>query len=198
MFKWAGEMKACFLNEQHRMAPPICELVSGAFYEGKLRVATDARKNREWVRDRSCEGAPERWKKHVIVQEIFKKPTRSKRYGGNIRQQSAFFAKQIILQLLVHTAANEILVLTPFRAQRNLIRNYLRTAEISGIDVNTVHRAQGSERHTVIFDPVDAASGFLQDENGHRLINVALSRAQARLIVLLSETDRRHPVFARI
>ena len=198
MFKWAGEMKSCFLDEQYRMAAPICELVSRSFYEGKLRVAADAKDNPTWLRDRLCEGAPARWKKAIIVYEVFKRPTRSKRYGGNIRQQSAFFIGQIILQLLVHTPANEILVLTPFRAQRNLIRKYLRDNEITGIDVNTVHRAQGSERQTVIFDPVDAASGFLQDENGHRLINVALSRAQARLIVLLSETDREHPVFTRI
>jgi DNA replication ATP-dependent helicase Dna2 len=198
MFKWAGEMKSCFLDEQYRMAAPICDLVSGSFYDGKLRVASDAKTNPAWLRDRSCEGAPARWKKPIIVQEVFKKPTRSKRYGGNIRQQSAFFTAQIILQLLIHTPANEILVLTPFRAQRNLIRKYLRDREISGIDVNTVHRAQGSERNTVIFDPVDAGSRFLQDENGYRLINVAMSRAQARLILLISEDDRGHPVFHKV
>lgn len=66
------------------------------------------------------------------------------------------------------------------------------------VRVSTVHRAQGSERKIVIFDPVDAGSPFLNSETGRRLINVAASRAQAHLIILVGETDLQNPYLAKM
>ncbi|MGC4049459.1 MAG: AAA family ATPase [Paludibaculum sp.] len=42
-----------FLDEQSRMAEPICRLVSEAFYEGRLRVAGDALASPVWHAERS-------------------------------------------------------------------------------------------------------------------------------------------------
>ena len=74
----------------------------------------------------------------------------------------------------------------------------LEGAGLKRVSVSTVHRAQGSERHTVIFDPVDGNNKFLQTEDARRLVNVALSRAQARLVVVLSAGDRQNPLFEQI
>lgn len=88
--------------------------------------------------------------------------------------------------------------MTPFRAQRSLIKAFLRNAGLSHVSVSTVHKAQGSERHTVIFDPALGDSPFLKTEDAERLINVALSRAEAQLIIIISPGDRRNPLFDRI
>jgi hypothetical protein len=62
--------------------------------------------------------------------------------------------------------------------------------------VSTVHRAQGSEAPVVFFDPADAAQPFLQTEAALRLLNVALSRAQAKVLVYLSRRDAEQPLLA--
>jgi hypothetical protein len=58
--------------------------------------------------------------------------------------------------------------------------------------VSTVHRAQGSERRLVIFDPVCPTADFVAGEEGMRLVNMAFSRAQCRLIVMLQHGWEQH------
>jgi len=90
--------------------------------------------------------------------------------------------------------------LTPYRAQRGLIKTFLRNAGQTKVPVSTVHRAQGSEYHTVIFDPVIATGEKLLGHpvEGPRLINVALSRAKARLVVIMSVGDYANEYLRRI
>jgi len=88
-----------------------------------------------------------------------------------------------------------VIVLTPFRAQRALIRAMLKAGEARKVRVSTVHRAQGSEHHTVLFDPAQGDNDFLRTDDAERLINVALSRAKARLVVFLSAGDRKNKLF---
>ena len=105
---------------------------------------------------------------------------------------------------LVHDLVNaidqsDILVLTPYRAQRTLLRAFLKNAGYKRVLVSTVHRAQGSERNTVIFDPVHASTSFLNNRDlGPRLMNVALSRAKARLFVIASRENLLNPVIRQI
>lgn len=87
---------------------------------------------------------------------------------------------------------SDIVVLTPFRAQRVLIKNCLYHQSVKGVKVSTVHRSQGSEAKVVIFDPVKADEDFLTNSEGARLVNVALSRAKGKLILLLSTGDRQN------
>jgi superfamily I DNA and/or RNA helicase len=92
-----------------------------------------------------------------------------------------------------YVEADELLILTPFRAQRALIRTMLKRDAGRHIRVSTVHRSQGSESKIVIFDPVDASGSFLNSASGRRLINVAASRAQAHLIVVANDKDLQNP-----
>jgi hypothetical protein len=128
---------------------------------------------------------------HVHLEWIRADGQWSGTYGGPIRRESAERVLDMVRQL---TAAgldsSSILVLVPFRAQRSLIRSLLRRAGLAPVRVSTVHRSAGSECHTVIFDPVAGTSPFLGRADGRRLLNVALSRAQARLVLLLSQRDR--------
>ncbi len=97
-----------------------------------------------------------------------------------------------------YVEADDILILTPFRAQRALIKSMLGRQGQKEVRASTVHRAQGGEQKIVIFDPVDAGSPFLHSETGRRLINVAASRAQAHLIILAGEADLRNPFLSQI
>lgn len=82
-------------------------------------------------------------------------------------------------------------VVTPYRAQAELIRDRLRRAlgdEVGrDVTVATAHRFQGDERDVIYFSPVVGPSmterqvAFAADPN---LVNVALTRARRRLVVV--------------
>ena len=206
--KWLGrsmfaEMNSaaeatCFLDEQSRMSEPICDVVSNCFYEGKLVVAEDAKSDPRWQVKRQLAAVPELGNDSMVLDTIGSDGTWSQKYRGPIRYDSATRVKEIVTSLVCSMDENDILVLTPFRAQRTLIRSFLERAGYKRARVSTVHRAQGSERLAVVFDPVDGDNKFLHTEDARRLVNVALSRAMARLIVLLSSGDRLNPLFEQI
>jgi hypothetical protein len=83
-------------------------------------------------------------------------------------------------------------VIAPYRPQVDLIQGLLAEQELSGIAVGTVHRFQGDERAVMMLDLTESnphkLGGFFKatsiDEQGARLLNVALSRAQRNLIVV--------------
>jgi hypothetical protein len=97
-----------------------------------------------------------------------------------------------------HLKVEDLVVLTPYRSQRVLIKDCLYHRNIKGVNVSTVHRSQGSEARVVLFDPVNARDEFLNCPAGNRLINVAASRAMGKLILFLGAEDLKHPQLARI
>ena len=182
----------CFLDEQNRMASPINKVVSRVFYEERLRVDADSLRDHEWQAYRRLAEVHPFGTRAVYCHENcgFARPE----HQSWIRRESADLTKQFVKNLTAPPHGiqpSDILVLTPFRAQRRLIRKILVGSGFSAVTVSTVHRAQGSERHTVIFDCVNGDTKFLKEE-GQRIVNVALSRAQARLILLISSDDRAY------
>ena len=186
---------AVFLNEQFRMHGEICGLVSRSFYRGRLKVAEVAGKDPSWHAERRLNVRKPELDRHVVAIAVPASQTWSQKYRGPIRYDSANSVLQLLKELLKTEPSESVLVLTPFRAQRTLLRSMLRQ-ECKGVTVSTVHKAQGSERRTIVFDPVDGTSSFLLGDEARRLVNVALSRAKARLIVMLSEADRQNPLFS--
>lgn len=184
-----------FLDEQSRMHSEICGLVSRSFYRGKLKVAKDAESDPAWHAKRRLSARKPELNRQVVAVPVPASHTWSQKYRGPIRFDSATAALQLVIELLKSEPPDSVLVLTPFRAQRTLLRSMLRQ-ECKGVTVSTVHKAQGSERRTIVFDPVDGNSNFLLGDEARRLVNVALSRAEARLVVLLSEADRQNPLFS--
>ena len=186
---------SCFLNEQSRMAPPICNLVSRVFYNGQLKVANECLGDFKWVQFRSRPPLRD-FTGHLFLLDLMEGGQWSPYYNGYIRYASASLIVENVARLIPSLQPSEILVLTPFRAQRAVLNGMLRhlaeetgRPELKKVRVSTVHRAQGQECHTVFFDPVDEGNAWLDRKDMSCLINVALSRAQAKLFLLLCKDN---------
>jgi len=181
------------LNEQSRMPLEICRIVSDVFYDGKLRVAS---KTGGWEPAGFVKEFAER---RFNIHWMDDCATRSAHYGGGpIRQPSAVYIAGLVAQLSVTIDESKILVLTPYHSQRMLLNEKLGTSAGSRVLVSTVHAAQGTQHHTVIFDPVKGNDGLLKGDDGERIINVALSRSQAAFYMPLSPIDCENPILSRI
>jgi len=100
--------------------------------------------------------------------------------GSKYNEKEAKTTKRIVSMLKrLGLASNNIGVITPYRAQRNLIAELLGDNEI---EVNTVDSFQGREKDVIIFS-VTSTEGmsFVEDENR---LNVAFTRARKKLIVI--------------
>lgn len=185
------------LDEQSRMAEPIGNLVSELFYDGALRVAADT--SADWQATRCRTLGDIAADDHVHLHRIQRDGGWSATQRGPVRRESAEAIAELISSALAsgRWQPEELIVLTPFRAQRALIRQCLRAQGLpESLRVSTVHRAQGSEAPVVLFDPADGAQPFLHGEEAQRLLNVALSRAQAKLVLFVSTADAAGPFLA--
>ncbi|PZP30947.1 MAG: DNA helicase [Roseateles depolymerans] len=189
------------LDEQSRMAPPISQLVSDLFYDGALRVAADAQASPDWLAARQRALGDIAADAHLQVVPMKSDGAWSASERGPVRRESADAIATTVAAALASGdwQAHELIVLTPFRAQRALIRQRLQALGVpDAVKVSTVHRAQGSEAPLLLFDPADGRQPFLQTEEARRLINVALSRAQAKVLIYLSAGDAENPLLAPI
>jgi len=172
------------LREHHRSHSDIIEFSNQTFYEGKLRVATRY-SNLNSIRG----GAAVRWIQ--VAGRVERVVT-----GGSRNQAEADSVLRELRRLLVEQEySGSVGVISPFRAQANLIRERV-TADpelnalmpTSELLVDTVHRFQGDERDVMIFSPVvgegigDGSINFLR--RSPNLFNVAITRARSALIVV--------------
>jgi very-short-patch-repair endonuclease len=121
--------------------------------------------------------------------------------GGAVNEKEAAGVVKTLRDLVLTKAyRGSVGVVSPFRAQANLIRELaLADVSISSLLtsqeflVDTVHKFQGDERDVIIFSPVVAkgitpgAISFLK--NNGNLFNVAVTRARAQLIVVGDLTE---------
>ena len=188
-----GHPSVCQLNEQSRMAEPICEVISQTFYDGDLTVAAEKHKDPKWLADRRPVDVAGYGAKNAYLIRTDSEGKYVPSMGGFVRFETADLVCTLVGRLTKVVNPEQLLVLTPYRAQRALIKRKLFNAGFKKVVVSTVHRAQGSEKDTVIFDPVVAATPFLNNKDlGPRLINVAVSRAQARVFVIVSEENLKN------
>lgn len=202
-FKFKGKddknPNTVMLQEQSRMAPAICNAVSQVFYDGDLRVADAVLNDKKWATDRSFRFGDVPASRTLQIVSIQSSSVYSQKYRGHVRLESAEKLAELIAAALAakHVKVEDLVVLTPYRSQRVLIKYCLSYRKIQGVRVSTVHRSQGSEARVVLFDPVNANDKFLNSDAGNRLINVAASRAMGKLILFLGAEDLKHPQLAR-
>lgn len=180
------------LDVQYRMHPVIGALVSDLFYAGRLKHGGDLTFS-ERIAARDPHGGSA-----LVVLDTHGGTTCLPGAGGQSRINVITADLCVDLaERAVRAGAESVAIITPYVDQARAIRTRLQ--ERAGdrgardrIECSTVHRFQGQERDVIILDTVDAEPmkpGVLLSDRGARstaqnLINVAISRARGKLIVI--------------
>lgn len=192
------------LKMQYRMNEQIMKFSSEWFYHGMVESAPtvshrgilDYDTPMMWIDTAECDG------KEEFVGENF----------GRINRAEAEMTLQTLQQYLEKIGKQRILeesidvgIISPYRAQVQLLRNELRKREFFRpyrhlLTVNTVDGFQGQERDIILISLVRSNDGgdigFLRDL---RRMNVAITRARMKLIILgSSETMTSHPFYKKL
>lgn len=185
------------LDTQYRMHPVIGELVGGLFYGGRLQHGDVAHT------DTLAAAEPFPGRPLVVVDTAGS--GRCERPGGShsrYNDQHALIAVDLARRA-VEAGADSVAIITPYAEQARRITRQISTYRdlTDRVECRTVHRFQGGERDVVIFDTVDAEplppgrllSGKAPNSTATNLINVSLSRARGKLIILADVAYlRRH------
>ncbi len=168
--------RGIFLDLSYRMQPAICAFISEAMYDGRLKPGPDAYGHHITIGDSRRAGL-----EYMAVE-----------HTGN-SSSSVEEANRIVGEIVLlregGVPEHEIIVVTPYNAQRKLIAAKLKDAGL-GVRVGTVDKFQGQEAD-VVFYSMAASSGedvprgteFLFERNR---FNVAVSRAKAVSILVCS------------
>lgn len=173
------EQISTFLRRQYRMNEKIVGFPNDAFYDGELETAN---KNRSWTLN---ELDP------VAAFDIAsrEKLTQSKSYKN---EHEAEVAIEEVERILDRGAdPKDIGIITPYTGQIGTIRSALNQLEhpTRHIKIDTIDSFQGGERDAIVVSFVRSNknnnSGFLTiPDEGERRLNVALTRARKRLVLI--------------
>lgn len=192
------------LTVQYRMNEQIMRFSSNWFYDGRVESAPEVKYRGildydnpiTWI-DTSESGA-----KEEFVGESF----------GRINKTEAELTLEALKNYFTKIGRQRIAdehidvgVISPYRAQVQLLRRMVRKAEFfkpyrGCITVNTVDGFQGQERDIIVISLVrsndDGQIGFLSDL---RRMNVAITRARMKLIIVGSvQTMTRHAFYKEL
>jgi very-short-patch-repair endonuclease len=180
--KIVGADSVYLLMEHFRSHPQIARWFNETFYQSQLRVLTD-------ISTIQHEGRVLTW---LETRGEASRPGPGK--GSWINLAEAEAVAEIVLSQI--SLGRSIGVVTPFSAQENLIREIIyskASRDVLGevnFRVGTAHKFQGDERDTIVFSSVLApgiskkSASWLQGGDGRRLLNVSVSRAREKLIVV--------------
>ena len=184
----------------YRAEDRICQLYNQPFYDGELKTS------------KAIEGKREHnlsiFNSSVVWIDTSKRNDREQEQKdtGKINRCNASLIKSILYELKEdmqkHNIKHSIGIITPYRAQTNLLKDILRGVKKefkdfyqknydssqdkdlrNGFDIGTVDSFQGSDRDIIIYDCVRSRGriDFTADE---KRLNVSLSRAKKLLIIV--------------
>ncbi|KAK4547339.1 hypothetical protein LTR36_000995 [Oleoguttula mirabilis] len=200
------------LGKQYRMCEDIMSLSNELIYSGQLRCGNDEVAKRTLsiqsvvpLRDfhrgigasQGCHGQcwvgdvvrPERKVVFANTDAIGKGAVESLTSGKNITNQvEATLSAQLVLSLLkLGVSGRDIGVITLYRSQLALMRQLFKLAGIgSEVEIDSADRFQGRDKECIILSMVRSnEAGIVGDLlKDWRRVNVALTRARSKLIVL--------------
>lgn len=197
------ESRLMMLETQYRMDASICDLISGPMYGGRLKTAEGRVAQKGTLPDPFDQPL-------TIIDTSDLWPFESQNaFFSRFNLMHALLARNLAWHLWgkgVIATNTDFGICTPYAAQAKLIHKLLEGEQLDQlVQVGTVHRFQGDERRTMLFEIPEShgyswnlgqfIQGIPPDHVGARLINVAVSRAQDNLIVMsnLTHLDKNLP-----
>ncbi|ABC83980.1 AAA domain-containing protein [Anaeromyxobacter dehalogenans] len=183
-----GDRARVMLAEQHRMNARIMAFPSEALYGGALRAHPAAA-------GRAIDDAP------LELVDTSGRGFEEETPEGSDSKQNAgeaeLAASEVRRLLAAGLAPADVAVISPYDAQVQRLRQLLADELEAGLEVDTVDGFQGREKEAVVVSLVRSNEagevGFLADV---RRMNVALTRARAKLVVVGDgSTVSRHPFY---
>jgi superfamily I DNA and/or RNA helicase len=176
-----GEDISVQLRRQYRMNDEIAQFPNEIFYDGQLETAEV---NKNWTISDL---------KPLIGIDIDGDEQRQTQ-GNSFynRREAEAVAKQVKLLAQSGLKTEDIGVITAYSGQIGIIGNRINQLDIVNpkrVSVDTVDSFQGGEREAIVVSFVrsnpEGHSGFLEfPEEGPRRLNVALTRARKRLVLV--------------
>ena len=177
------------LNEQRRMHPDISSFTNKHVYHSLVHDHQSVRNSRNSI----IEKKPFPGRASVLVDTSH---TGAYCLTGRLSKSHWNLWHLLVSFQLIHEAKTSGLesigYVTPYRAQADLMATLLEDfypAEAASGEIRaaTVHKFQGSERDTVIFDSVDGYPEWrpgmlLTGKDSERLINVAITRTKGKFL----------------
>lgn len=186
-----GHEWLCLLNKQYRMDPTRADFVSRQMYQGRLKSApVAAQRTQRLITVQPFAGSS------FGLLDLSGAMSTCVRVDGASRLNvlSALYSLELAHQL---AASGTVGIISPFRAQADFLHALLLDAQEAGEDWSkaiscaTVHQFQGSEMDHIVFDVAECyrsqyLSRLLQsaDDSADRLMNVAMTRARGKFIVV--------------
>lgn len=193
--------RVSFLSRQFRMAPGIARVVSELAYH--RRLATEPIAAERAARLAALPPVPNQELVVIDTSALASRSVQESKRGSYSRVNPLHAALGAsIARTLREKDCESLAYISPYRAQAHLASRFQADlVQESFARTATVHRFQGGESDAVIVDLVDAepqkGASRLTGSDGDtslRLLNVALSRARGKLVVLADVTfiRRRH------
>lgn len=162
---YKGTIKSTLLREHYRCDPHIINFCNKRFYDNQLLIQT----------------------RHVDNSgvEIISTKAHSELERANERQVCV-----IEEEVLPNLAYNHIGIIAPYNNQVDLLKARLKRDDIK---IETIHSFQGQENDVIILSTVSDRVKFSEDDefvdflNDPKLLNVAISRAKKKLVMVISE-----------
>src|SRR5579862_5445358 len=191
------ERRGIFLDVSFRMQPNICNFISSAMYDRRLHPAADTHMHRITTASQEYAGLY-----FAGVEHAGNSSSSSEEASEIVRQISLLLAGGVLVDsaplrrgISQKVTERDLIVVTPYNAQRRQILASLRNAGIdidpgTGVRVGTVDKFQGQEA-AVVFYSMATSSGddiprnveFLFERNR---FNVAVSRARVASVLICS------------
>jgi len=171
------------LDVSFRMCEPICNYVSELFYEGKVKPMKIGCGNMIVCNDPLYD-----FHSPIIIHNVDDD-------GEQISDiEAEFIAATIDGFISKGLPANEVAVLSPFRAQAANVRRHIRKhskiteEQRKQIAADTIDKMQGQEREVIIYSLVSGDMDYMTEMaeflyNPNKM-NVAFSRAKSKLIIV--------------
>ena len=177
------------LTEQRRMHPDICEFINDRFYNGKLTSFYSEQYNEIKIE----KGKIESPYCFIPIEPKDGSMVKSTQGKSRVNTKTAQVVIDLVESILKQNEILEIGIITPYNGQvihlrKQLFSKTLTHEQLDRVKVGTIHSFQGSGFDVIIYDIVDNSEknigNLYKGINGERLVNVALSRAKHKLIIV--------------